>query len=184
MWNNVVPLNTDWLLQRPAMKEVVASSRSAPEYGNFYQNNNENNVSGQNNASTSNGARRYAVLSNEWMSAMGEELGMHSLPDPLLRRLAEDASYRLREVLHVRRASLASIFDLRSFVESFSLSEMRNEVETQPAEAPHCCRRQRRSSHAVRRGSCPRSSCSNPRVSFWGADFRTEGKIRQPFRNG
>lgn len=41
------------------------------------------------------------MLSTEWVSAIGEELGMHPLPDPLLKRLAEDASYRLREVLHV-----------------------------------------------------------------------------------
>lgn len=41
------------------------------------------------------------MLSTDWISAIGEELGMHPLPDPLLKRLAEDASYRLREVLHV-----------------------------------------------------------------------------------
>lgn len=41
------------------------------------------------------------MLSTEWISTIGEELGMHPLPDPLLKRLAEDASYRLREVLHV-----------------------------------------------------------------------------------
>lgn len=76
------------------MKEVLAN-RTSSEYGNYFVNNNGNN------AASSNGARRYAVLSTEWMSAMGEELGMHPLPDPLLRRLAEDASYRLREVLHV-----------------------------------------------------------------------------------
>lgn len=40
------------------------------------------------------------MLSTEWISTIGEELGMHPLPDPLLKRLAEDASYRLREVLH------------------------------------------------------------------------------------
>lgn len=78
------------------MKEVLAT-RATPEYNNYFINN--GNSSG-NNATTSNSARRYAVLSTEWMSAMGEELGMHPLPDPLLRRLAEDASYRLREVLH------------------------------------------------------------------------------------
>lgn len=43
------------------------------------------------------------MLSTEWISTIGEELGMHPLPDPLLKRLAEDASYRLREVINVLR---------------------------------------------------------------------------------
>lgn len=46
-------------------------------------------------------SRKYAVSSTEWVSAISEELGLHPLPDLLLQKLAEDTSYRLREVLHV-----------------------------------------------------------------------------------
>ncbi|XP_046620346.1 uncharacterized protein LOC124305226 [Neodiprion virginianus] len=79
------------------MKEVLAT-RTTPEYNNYFANNNGD--SSGDNPVPDNSTRRYAVLSTKWMGAMGEELGMHPLPDPLLRRLAEDASYRLREVLH------------------------------------------------------------------------------------
>ncbi|KAG7207442.1 hypothetical protein KM043_009084 [Ampulex compressa] len=67
-------------------------------YANSFVNNNgeEDNNSTMNDSNS----RKYAMLSTEWISAIGEELGMSSLPDTLLRRLAEDASYRLREVLH------------------------------------------------------------------------------------
>ncbi|XP_012150937.1 uncharacterized protein LOC100879608 [Megachile rotundata] len=78
------------------MKEMLTNQTSSG-YSNSYVNNNGDTNSS--NATDSN-ARRYAVLSTDWISAIGEELGMHSLPDSLLRRLAEDASYRLREVLH------------------------------------------------------------------------------------
>lgn len=75
------------------MKETLAT-QSTQNYA--YANNGE-----ANHPPASNGnARRYAMLSAEWVSCIGEELGMHPLPDSLLRRLAEDASYRLREVLH------------------------------------------------------------------------------------
>ncbi|KOX79847.1 hypothetical protein WN51_11458 [Melipona quadrifasciata] len=78
------------------MKEMLASQTSSG-YGNSFVNNNGDTNS---NSTNDNNARRYAVLSTDWISAIGEELGMHPLPDSLLKRLAEDASYRLREVLH------------------------------------------------------------------------------------
>ena len=49
--------------------------------------------------------KNYALLSTNWISSIGEELGMQQLPDPLLKKLAEDASYRLREILHVSLAA-------------------------------------------------------------------------------
>ncbi|XP_012253083.2 uncharacterized protein LOC105684364 [Athalia rosae] len=81
------------------MKEVI-ETRSAAENSNDFANNNGTSSGNTGNANASNETRRYAVLSTEWMGAIAEELGMHPLPDPLLRKLAEDASYRLREVLH------------------------------------------------------------------------------------
>lgn len=85
------------------MKELVNAAQSNPSLTNHFPNNNGNssNSSMINNVTNGNNQRRYAVLSSEWISAIGEELGMHPLPDSLLKRLAEDASYRLREVLHV-----------------------------------------------------------------------------------
>ncbi|XP_053983275.1 uncharacterized protein LOC128886913 isoform X2 [Hylaeus anthracinus] len=78
------------------MKEMLTNQATSGYSNSFVNNNGDTN---SNNA-TDNNSRRYAVLSTDWISAIGEELGMHPLPDSLLRRLAEDASYRLREVLH------------------------------------------------------------------------------------
>ncbi|XP_076243493.1 uncharacterized protein LOC143184856 [Calliopsis andreniformis] len=78
------------------MKEMIANQASSGYSNSFVNNNGDTN---SNNVTDTN-SRRYAVLSTDWISAIGEELGMHPLPDSLLRRLAEDASYRLREVLH------------------------------------------------------------------------------------
>lgn len=79
------------------MKEMLTNQTSSGYSNPFVNNNGDSN---SNNANDNN-TRRYAVLSTDWISAIGEELGMHPLPDSLLKRLAEDASYRLREVLHV-----------------------------------------------------------------------------------
>ena len=78
------------------MKEMLANQTTAG-YSNSFVNNN----AGTSNAIANDDARMYAMVSTEWVSAIGEELGMHPLPDPLLNSLAEDASYRLREILHV-----------------------------------------------------------------------------------
>lgn len=78
------------------MKEMLANQTTAG-YSNSFVNNN----AGTSNIASDNNTRKYAMVSTEWVSAIGEELGMHPLPDPLLNRLAEDASYRLREILHV-----------------------------------------------------------------------------------
>lgn len=83
------------------MKEMLAN-QTAMGYSNSFVNNNSKDA-GTSSIANDNNSRRYAMLSTEWISAIGEELGMHPLPDPLLKRLAEDASYRLREVLHVSR---------------------------------------------------------------------------------
>ncbi|XP_015115665.1 uncharacterized protein LOC107040210 [Diachasma alloeum] len=80
------------------MKEIVAPQQSNHSLTNHFATNN-GNPSG-NSVTNGNNQRRYAVLSTEWISTIGEELGMHPLPDSVLKRLAEDASYRLREVLH------------------------------------------------------------------------------------
>ncbi|XP_012057996.1 PREDICTED: TAF6-like RNA polymerase II p300/CBP-associated factor-associated factor 65 kDa subunit 6L [Atta cephalotes] len=80
------------------MKELL--SNQAMGYCSSFVNNNNNRDAGTSSITIDNNSRRYAMLSTEWVSAIGEELGMHPLPDPLLKRLAEDASYRLREVLH------------------------------------------------------------------------------------
>lgn len=82
------------------MKEVLNSQSSSGFSNHFANNNGDTSNASSNNVANGENSRRYAVLSTEWVSAIGEELGMHPLPDPLLRRLAEDASYRLREVLH------------------------------------------------------------------------------------
>lgn len=79
------------------MKELL--NQASVGYSNSFVNN--NNRDAGTSSITGDNSRRYAMLSTEWISAIGEELGMHPLPDPLLKRLAEDASYRLREVLHV-----------------------------------------------------------------------------------
>ncbi|XP_058795676.1 uncharacterized protein LOC131666784 [Phymastichus coffea] len=80
------------------MKEVL-STQSASSYSNHFVNNNgEANPNSVSNGTNS--TRKYAVLSTDWVAAIGEELGVNPLPDPLLRKLAEDASYRLREILH------------------------------------------------------------------------------------
>lgn len=79
------------------MKEMLTNQTSSGYSNPFVNNNGDSNSNNTNDNNT----RRYAVLSTDWISAIGEELGMHPLPDSLLKRLAEDASYRLREVLHV-----------------------------------------------------------------------------------
>ncbi|XP_033197912.1 uncharacterized protein LOC117160921 [Bombus vancouverensis nearcticus] len=78
------------------MKEMLTNQTSSGYSNPFVNNNGDSNSNNTNDNNT----RRYAVLSTDWISAIGEELGMHPLPDSLLKRLAEDASYRLREVLH------------------------------------------------------------------------------------
>lgn len=81
------------------MKEILSAQNISGYNNSFVGNNGETSV---NSMTNDNNTRRYAVLSTEWISAIGEELGMHPLSDSVLRRLAEDASYRLREILHVR----------------------------------------------------------------------------------
>lgn len=81
------------------MKEMLANQTTGMGYTNSFVNANSKDA-GTSNITNDNNSRRYAMLSTEWISTIGEELGMHPLPDPLLKRLAEDASYRLREVLH------------------------------------------------------------------------------------
>ncbi|KAF7990385.1 hypothetical protein HCN44_000190 [Aphidius gifuensis] len=78
------------------MKEIVTNQHV--NVTNNFSNNNGNPST--NNVTNGNNQRKYAVISKEWVSTIGEELGMDRLPDSLLKRLAEDASYRLREVLH------------------------------------------------------------------------------------
>ncbi|XP_015438849.1 PREDICTED: uncharacterized protein LOC107193847 [Dufourea novaeangliae] len=78
------------------MKEMLTNQASSG-YGNSFVNNNGDTNS---NNTMDNNSRRYAVLSTDWISAIGEELGLHPLPDSLLKKLAEDAAYHLREVLH------------------------------------------------------------------------------------
>lgn len=80
------------------MKELL-TNQAAVGYGSLFVNNNKD--AGTSSITGDNNSRKYAMLSTEWISTIGEELGIHPLPDPLLQRLAEDASYRLREVLHV-----------------------------------------------------------------------------------
>ncbi|XP_043684626.1 uncharacterized protein LOC122636962 [Vespula pensylvanica] len=79
------------------MKEILSTQNISGYNNSFVGNNGETSV---NSMTNDNNTRRYAVLSTEWISAIGEELGMHPLSDSVLRRLAEDASYRLREILH------------------------------------------------------------------------------------
>lgn len=81
------------------MKEIVTNQHV--NVTNNFSNNNGNPSA--NNVTNGNNQRKYAVISKEWVSTIGEELGMDRLPDSLLKRLAEDASYRLREVLHVKK---------------------------------------------------------------------------------
>lgn len=81
------------------MKEIVKNQQSNLNITNNFSNNNGNPST--NNVTNGNNQRKYAVISTDWISTIGEELGMDRLPDSLLKRLAEDASYRLREVLHV-----------------------------------------------------------------------------------
>lgn len=81
------------------MREILTNQNIAGYSHSFVNNNNRDAGSSITN---DNNLRRYAMFSTEWISTIGEELGIHPLPDPLLKRLAEDASYRLREVLHVR----------------------------------------------------------------------------------
>lgn len=88
------------------MKEMLAN-QTAMGYSNSFVNNNSKDA-GTSSITNDNNSRRYAMLSTEWVSAIGEELGMHPLPDPLLKRLAEDASYRLREVLHVSKKYIST----------------------------------------------------------------------------
>ena len=86
------------------MKEVLSNQTSSSYSNHFVNNNGETNSNSVSNGTNS--TRKYAALSTDWISAIGEELGIHSLPDTLLKKLAEDASYRLREVLHVRNIFL------------------------------------------------------------------------------
>lgn len=81
------------------MKEVLNTQTSSSYTNHFVNNNGDANSSSISNGKSS--TRKYAVLSTDWVSAIGEELGIHPLPDPLAKKLAEDASYRLREVLNV-----------------------------------------------------------------------------------
>ena len=81
------------------MKEALTAQSNLGLPNHFAKNNVNTSA---NNVTNGNSTRRYAVISSEWVSTIGEELGMHPLPDALRQRLAEDASYRLREVLHVR----------------------------------------------------------------------------------
>ncbi|XP_008558545.1 uncharacterized protein LOC103579031 [Microplitis demolitor] len=90
------------------MKEIVHQANLSSSTNHHYASKN-NNSSSTTTTSTSNNTtsitngnnqRRYAVLSTDWISAIGEELGLHPLPDSLSKKLAEDASYRLREILH------------------------------------------------------------------------------------
>ncbi|KAL0127029.1 hypothetical protein PUN28_005396 [Cardiocondyla obscurior] len=79
------------------MKELL-NQASVGYSSSFVHSNNKD--AGTSSITSDNNSRKYAMFSTDWISAIGEELGMQSLPDPLLKRLAEDASYRLREVLH------------------------------------------------------------------------------------
>ncbi|XP_015605386.1 uncharacterized protein LOC107272600 isoform X2 [Cephus cinctus] len=79
------------------MKEMITTESTAGFNNHFVTNNGD---TGSNSIGAGPNSRRYAVLSTEWIGVIGEELGIHPLPDTLLKRLAEDASYRLREVLH------------------------------------------------------------------------------------
>lgn len=79
------------------MKEILSTQNISGYNNSFVGSNGEMSV---NSMTNDNNTRRYAVLSTEWISAIGEELGIYPLSDSVLRRLAEDASYRLREILH------------------------------------------------------------------------------------
>lgn len=92
------------------MKEVLNSQSSSGFNNHFANNNGDTSNASSNSVVNGENTRRYAVLSTEWVSAIGEELGMHPLPDPLLRRLAEDASYRLRDVLHVSQKKIFILY--------------------------------------------------------------------------
>lgn len=78
----------------------MLTNQTTAGYSNSFVNN--NNRDAGTSITNDNNSRRYAMVSTKWISTISEELGMHPLPEPLLNRLAEDASYRLREVLHVR----------------------------------------------------------------------------------
>lgn len=45
--------------------------------------------------------KRYAVVSPESISVIGEEIGISELPEDVCYGLAEDVSYKLREVVNV-----------------------------------------------------------------------------------
>lgn len=96
------------------MKETVANEGLTTV--NHFANNNgdtsSDNIVSANNIGngTATSSRKYAIVSTEWISAIGDELGMQQLSDPLLRRLAEDASYWLREVLHVKIMQSLKVF--------------------------------------------------------------------------
>lgn len=94
------------------MKELL--NQAPVGYSSSFVNNNNKDAGSTSSITGDNNSRRYAMLSTEWISTIGEELGMHPLPDPLLKRLAEDASYRLREVLHVNNRILKFSSILRS----------------------------------------------------------------------
>ncbi|XP_034949329.1 uncharacterized protein [Chelonus insularis] len=81
------------------MKELISNQQPSASFSH-HSNKNNSNSSTSNNMTNGSSQRRYAVFSTEWVSAIGEELGMHPLQDSLLKKLAEDASYRLREILH------------------------------------------------------------------------------------
>lgn len=45
--------------------------------------------------------KRYAIVSPESIAIIGEEIGISELPDDVCCGLAEDVSYKLREVVNV-----------------------------------------------------------------------------------
>lgn len=139
------------------MKETL-QNQSNPGFANHCVNNNGNTSTNtsSNNVANGNNTRKYAVLSNEWISTIGEELGIHPLPDALLGRLAEDASYRLREVLHV--CFLLMFLQHLSSISSgaigcFAFSEMYDQIKTQQKTTPNLLGRQCSHHESLRRGS-------------------------------
>lgn len=82
------------------MKELISPPNSTGHNNHLSHNYAEVNTNSVPNGGGS--SKRYAIFSSEWISAIGEELEVQNLPDTLAKKLAEDASYRLREVLYVR----------------------------------------------------------------------------------
>ncbi|KAL7301618.1 hypothetical protein TKK_0005628 [Trichogramma kaykai] len=67
-----------------------------------------------------NPSKNYAVLSKEWVSSIGEELGLQQLPDTLTKQLAQDVSYHLREVLY--KCVMRMKHSNKRFLTSFDLN--------------------------------------------------------------